>query len=654
MGNQLIDLDTIWDDPEEAPAFEEFMKKCEEEKKEEPEDSYDPFDEYMTPEQQQEMKRYFQSSKPFEETDIVKSEEQHITKTYNVPILNSDELVKARNTLVHFLSAVHPWLFREKFNLYAVEIRPVSRDKDGGLFHRPLHLWHIDKQSIEYLDKFLNVINGKPYCLYWGIRPCNVKKINSKSGCMDANSVTVSQNIVLDFDHCLSVDFTTYMDRLQQIGIVPTVSIFSGHGYQVTIHLNDTLESEEPIRDVLKLFYIKGFPVDLVVFDKPRVMRTPGMWNCKNWKEGKIVRTELISITKTKYYISDIIQRLSALPDVQTLPEQQKDKQLYINIVQTIQKPTEPIHPVQRPVQIVQAPIDVVRLAQRYDFVNVSLFPQPVQRMLSNTRDGFKNKVLMFLIPYFKNSLGYSKDVIIQIMEEWAKTAEGESLNMSKEVSRIYKYNYNKKTGVYTSELAAEFGYLDFMKKENVIRIPQTFLHDYNKITDGAVRIYLAMLLDMHLTSNVEYTYKDVAEVANVTVLTVKRSIQSLVDVGFVDKIKRNRKKSEVYILRVNLYKLNTATDQGFVLLDTSLLNQMLFDSRRPLTATEMKVYVLLSVLNGIGATIYPTRQYIADKICKTPSAVTKITNSLSKKRYISKNTLWHGKIPKCIYRLNF
>ena len=43
----------------------------------------------------------------------------------------------------------------------------------------------------------------------------------------------------------------------------------------------------------------------------------------------------------------------------------------------------------------------------------------------------------------------------------------------------------------------------------------------------------------------------------------------------------------------------------------------------------------------------------IAEKVNKDPTTITRITNSLSKKGYITKITEQRGRIKKCIYRLN-
>lgn len=574
-----------------------------------------------------------------------------------VPAMDSDIQI---DTIIKFLKVVHPWLNSDAYTEKAVELRAIARKE--GLYARPLNLYRLDAKGINYLRKWLKELNGQPFCLYWSIRTLDPK---IKKGTITKENALFTQNLVLDLDHCSSKQYNTYLNTLENVGLIPSVVVFTGHGYQLTFHLSTSIDKEDLISKILDMLYIKGINhIDLSTWDRPRVMRLPATRNNKNWTTGESIETELISTTECTYTLKNIVEAISKIPNVNTVedlrafkskkPNKQIEGQHTLEDIESVEYSYESVDEHKEPISIEVKLVDIAAgLEDRYSFINTNMLIEPVKRMLSNTPDGFKNKVMMFLIPYFKNSMGYSKSTILEIMEEWVKTAENsKELNVVKEVNRLYSYEFNGKYGTY-ADLARKFGYIETFYRDNTVKIPQTFINSFTKLTDGAVRIYLAMLTQNKLFGTKEFTKVDIQDCANISERTLERDIKCLVKEGFVDKVKTNRRLGEKYLYYINVFAFTTEQDKGFILIDTALVRTMINDRKIALTPGEMKVYTYLVVLNGLGKIIYPSRTNIADKVDKTVTAITKITNSLEEKGYIAKRIEKHGNISKNIYRLN-
>ena len=75
--------------------------------------------------------------------------------------------------------------------------------------------------------------------------------------------------------------------------------------------------------------------------------------------------------------------------------------------------------------------------------------------MLTDTDDGYTDAVIMFIIPYFKNTLKLSFEQTKSIMDKWAELS---GYTEQDKYERIYYTEYKKGFGVYTTELQERYG----------------------------------------------------------------------------------------------------------------------------------------------------------------------------------------------------
>ena len=279
--------------------------------------------------------------------------------------------------------------------------------------------------------------------------------------------------------------------------------------------------------------------------------------------------------------------------------------------------------------------------------------PDPVKKMLTETPQGLRNQTIMFLVPFFRNTLGLNIQTIKQIMVVWGEhcTPKMTQEAVETDVDRIYKKGFKGGFGKYTVELRKAYGYLEFNKytRNNKIIIPNAIFNDFDVISDGAIRIYLSMKLAKSLDDLKELTKEDIQKYADISERTVERNMKDLVSMGYVCKRKENRRLGEKYIYYINPY---FSTIEGYTMIENSLVKLML----QELTDGESKLYIYLCKMIGSSKNeCWSSQKYIAKNIGKTQQGISLITDKLSEKRYIKKTTLiTDDNIKVCTYNLNY
>ncbi|HBE8718199.1 TPA: helix-turn-helix domain-containing protein [Clostridioides difficile] len=185
--------------------------------------------------------------------------------------------------------------------------------------------------------------------------------------------------------------------------------------------------------------------------------------------------------------------------------------------------------------------------------------------------------------------------------------------------------------------------------KSKKVIIPNSFINKFDVISDGAVRIYLALKLAEQIDGIKEFTKQDIQIYANVTERTIERNIKDLVAMGYICKRKSNRRIKEKYIFYINPYFSSIA---GFTMLENFVVALSLTN----LTDGEIKLYTYLCFMVGSNnKDCWASQKYLAKKIGKKDhSAVSKMTDNLVAKKYITKKTIEKDNITHCIYNLNY
>lgn len=596
-----------------------------------------------------------------------------------VPTLTANELEQQLSEHIKFLELVHPFLKEEGYHKECVELRPIRRS--GNKYIRSFNLWRSDKQGIERLKKYLTQINSEPVCLYYSVFNLDYKKITKKpdgkqyqKGCLNEGNAMYTTTLVMDFDKIEFKDYIKYKNRLEDIGI-KTITVFTGHGFQDLILLSQKVYDKKSLRNFTELLLRKGFDVDPAIVDCARVMRMPYSFNCKELdnknsyhskNNPKVIKTALVDITEKRYAIKDVFSRIGNLPDnalVSKLKVVNFDKLMgrkkagkktaEVKNEQTDEKKLSHANKEDNEEKGNEGKIKIKDIKQDYKNLDFQTLPIPIQKMLTQTKKDFRNKVLLFLVPFFRNTIGLDLKRIKNIMVDWGKNcipALSEEFVIS-EVERIYKYNFRGKYGKYDESLAREFGYIEFDKyrKNNKVIIPNDFFEAYSTISDTAVRIYLAMRTFEKIEGISEWTKEDIARVAQITGKTFYRNIEDLIKSGFIDKRRGKKREREGYKYFINKF-FNRS--KGYTSFPVSTLENMLSGDKR-LTNGEMKLYTYLCHMVGGGnSECFASQEYLANKINKKRNSVSEMTGKLHFKRYIRKETEEDGPVLRCTYTL--
>ncbi|MCC0678551.1 MULTISPECIES: helix-turn-helix domain-containing protein [unclassified Clostridioides] len=577
-------------------------------------------------------------------------------KFTTVPSFTDAQIKKQLEKQLRFLRIIYPWLTEDNYQDGAVELRPIKRDKDAK-YIKSYNTWRLEEKDISSLKDFLNLLNGQGYCLYYSVFAFNYNNTNGKQkGKINNSNSLYTSVLVADFDNITDVEFKEEKKKLIDIGI-ETVDIFTGHGFQSIIPLKEKVWDKDILNKFTKLMLSKGFKVDTAIVDSARVMRMPYSFNCKSldvkskhFGEGILPTTD-ISWTDKRYNLVYVFKALNTLPSV--IEQAEKFTAEEINSLKT-----EPITVEEKKVEINKIKeiknIKIENLTTLYgEYLNISKLPEPVQKMLQGAQSGLRNKVMLFIIPFFRNSLGLNIQTIKSILNIWGSLCTP-NLNknfLEHEIDRIYKYGFKSKYGKYTEELRKAYGYLEFNKftRQNKILIPNSLFEDFDVIRDGAAKIYLALKLAEQVNGIKEFTKQDIQIYANVTERTIERNIKDLVALGYICKRKSNRRIKEKYIFYINPYFSSIA---GFTMLENSVVALSLTN----LTDGEIKLYTYLCFMVGSNnKDCWASQKYLAKKIGKKDhSAVSKMTDSLVRKKYITKKTIEKDNITHCIYNLNY
>lgn len=587
-----------------------------------------------------------------------------------MPKFNDKQLDKQTYKQIEFLKVMYPFLEDDNnWNEGAIELRPIKRDEYLKKYIRSFNTWHLQQNDVDALRKFLGLINGQGYCLYFsGFAFDRSKEVLRKDGKPYEKGKVNNENslfttiLPMDFDNLSEDEFLEQKQRLINLGI-ETHDNFTGHGFQSFILLSHRVLDKDIYKKFTTLLISKGFKVDESLSDSARQLRMPFSFNCKAMDKKseyydplypEIIPTTVINWTDKRYHVVDVFEKLNSLPDViaPLAPLKEIDTKAFTTAPLT--KTEEKVEKEKKEREIKEVKeIKIQSLKSVYSSLNIDRLPEPIQKMLGGSQHGLRNKVMLFLIPFLRNSLGLNLQTIKQIMVVWGErcTPKLDADHIIKETERIYGYGLKGKHGKYTEELRKAYGYLEFeqYKRDNKILIPNAIFDDFDVISDGAVRIYLSLKLAEKIDGIQEFTKKDIQQYADVVVRTVERNIKDLVSMGYICKRRsKNRRMGEEHVYYINPYF--SATD-GFTMLETSLVRLML----KMLTDGEMKLYSYLCRMIGNGGSeCWASQKYIAKRVAKTQQGVSLVTTKLMEKGFIKKTTEEKNGVLHSTYNLNY
>ncbi len=564
------------------------------------------------------------------------------------------ELEAQLTTIVDFLKQVHPELVNNAYQKSCIELRPINRSGEFNIsLNRSLNLWRLDDKSIDRLRDYLHKHNGQPYCMYYSVFAFDYSKdsyTKSKTkavkGKITAESAMFTNEIVLDFDGVAYVEFEGITRRLKTIGI-DGIWVFTGHGYQFHILLDRPLYDDgNKIYQLVYLMRAKGFMCDSACVDTARLMRLPFTYNCKCFSheeyDGEFNNPPLCKIVKEsdkRLAYDAVVEKLLTLPTVSEF-----DEERYVASLQNSAN-GQP--------EAETAPEDSVALCltEFPDFLDFDSLPEPIVKMLKQTPVGYRNSALGLLIKYFKQYLMFGKEQILSILNIWAEQSCDPAYNrvdFERDFERLYACGGLS----YSSELAKQFGYIDFenqiqLHRDNKVFIPNTVFQNLAVISGNALRAYLAVKILEHGNADDDENYTPitidaVADVTGMSLPTLKRVLPATKGLGllFVKQgVKKNGEQNTYHSNKFN------DTDAGFKALSVNDLEVYLSTSKRlKLTDSELKLYLFM-----LYKFYTKERSLSLDKIGNyiglTKSVVSRLVATLRKKKYLKVEKVYKDNI---------
>lgn len=568
------------------------------------------------------------------------------------------ELEAIAQKRIEFLRKIYPFLKSNNYSDGCIELRPIYRSTSEKKYVKSYNAWHMNKEDVKNLLKFQKEINGETFCLYYSVYAFDYHKkiINKEKSTPDKivyrhsweinkENALFTTILTADFDN-ISIEEYEYKYKKMFLNVgIDTIDIFSGHGVQVIILLDKKYYDKELLKKFVQTLFSKGFDIDTSTNDCARIMRMILGFNCKEFGDSKILDPKAIVTfpfhdTNKRYSAVKVFQALNTLPDIIPPSTEIKDMNKVINelkaapakaFVNKIEKAEKQKINENKVINQVEFK-DFEKIQKEYP-LNFNALESPIKKMLCGTPDGLRNAAIMFLVPFLKNALKVSLEQATEIFKTWDTHCVPPNGNIITEetVRRLWHKKYDKKFGSYPCELKKYYGEMNFdsYKLDNFILIPNKIFNNLKEISDTALNIYLNMLLDNKINDKKEWTIDEITKCSEISKRTFFNNIKDLIKSGFVDKSKEN-------IYKINAYKFCVG-DGGYLKIEILSIKTILKELNNP----EIKLYLFLRyiILSNKSSECFASQEWIGERIGKTRIAITNLTTSLTKKKYIRKTT---------------
>ena len=160
--------------------------------------------------------------------------------------------------------------------------------------------------------------------------------------------------------------------------------------------------------------------------------------------------------------------------------------------------------------------------------------PVAIKNMLMSTREGYRNKALLFLVPYLRNGLNLDITTIKKILSIWAANCKPQLdvQFVKNEIDRLLTYDFNKKAGKYDESMKKEFGALNLKNKKDVYKknegkviIPNKIFDLYSSLSDCSIKIYFLMKVQENLKNKSSWTTDELLQFTKISTSTFYRNI---------------------------------------------------------------------------------------------------------------------------------
>lgn len=606
--------------------------------------------------------------------------DQNTTNGVIIPTRSEEQIKEHAKKILNFIAFVHPHIKTNVKGKSAVEIRAIGRPAGALKYISSVNVWDTSQKAIEHIVKLLEKVDGQAYCLYYSTYSFDnfkpVKKIKGKEELQPSRMVMLdnaksTQILLMDLDKITEEEYQETIQQLRNINIY-TTDIATGNGYQCIIKLNQPCTDLKLYKKFTDTMLRKGFKVDSAIVDAARVARLPNTYNTKaadpkfrDTVGTDVPFTKTLKIAKQEYPIEYVFAQLETLEDKVVLPQPKPVKaaveptQVSIADITTLakEKPKKPLkETVVKPKKTKEkdAEIEVKELQHIYPMLNWNKLMDTAKLMLSGAPSGYRNKVVMFLLPYLKNELKLSKKDMVATLTIWGNLCTPTYENAQEDVDRYLENYATKMTSKYGryADLEDVYGPLkkDIYRLENGVNIPNMVLKKLGDIKDGSFRTYLMMKREQHLTGKTSFTLADIQEFSEIERRTFFNHMKELTNHSLVRKVKSAKKNGEEYYYEFNMHFERASRKHGY----TSFEAASIWAYDKMLTDGELKLYIYLVYRIRSAENEFKIDQTTLGKsLKKTQHGISMMTDELNKKKFIRKNT-WYDtyKVPHTDYVL--
>lgn len=532
---------------------------------------------------------------------------------------------------------------------HCVEIRPLMRKANLKGRHdvaiKNFHLWRADSETKERFAEWINSdIRNQGCCLYISVycfdSAIRVLKENGseyRAYTINKHNQLYTRVMVVDLDHVTESENNRFDSVMEQLSI-PYQSIqTSENGFQKRFYLQDQVEDSFALSIFAKLLINKGFKVDPKVINRGQVVRLLGSVNNKVFslkhKRDKQFAVKLIKDTDKKIAFKELLNKINSLPNC-AFPKYNNLNLMNVKDAVAVKKDNF------KPIAYYNEDVFIEHYKNIIPEHYLNDIQKPIRFMLTDTNDGYTDAVVMFIIPYFKNTLKLSFEQTKAIMDKWA---ELNGYDEQDKYERIYYTEYKKGFGVYTTELQERYGSISFNKNyDTIIKIndntanlkPAIFDEKiYPELDKTALKVFIGFLFEHKASGKITWSIKEVMDFNNISKPTTIKALKHLVEKDFVSCLEKFKTKNEgnEYTLTKTYVALKTERRLEFTLTQLREMNQAL-------KGNEIKVFIYMRfiILKCTNGEYYGNQSDIAKAVGMTQQAVSIVLKSLNKKRFIN------------------
>jgi len=577
--------------------------------------------------------------------------------------LSMEEAKERALHIIKFLELVHPDNVGEGFKK-AIEIKFLLRgDGESYSFYKPTLLFGLNSdKALDTLTQAIYETSCFSHCCYYSLYTFdNQKEVRIPT--TDTNGRKTYEHkavkkivegnthetwvLPIDIDGITFEEYEEYRNYLLNLGI-ETIGESTGNGYQMLILLDKPFKMKKLYQDFTSKLHKLIPAIDTSVNVPTQVFRMPFTRNCKEYSsqfiyykphdpQAKEVR--IVDWTEKRYSKKDIFAILDAEIDKRFNKEAvvgSETTDLEVTEGKTENDTVEVLSSRKKALTADKMYQDL------YKHVTFEELPLNIQNILKGTTEGFRNKCVMYLTPFFNKVLGLTQEQALETLEVFNDlcTPPKPFAAVKSDYYRFSEDYARYKKGKYDAEMANEFGKeeLDTLIRADFDKIlfDNEVIKKFNKIHHSAIPLYLAMKL-MEVESDfgkMSFTKEEIATAARVSDKTVQRYITELTNHSIVVNVKGNPKQGIKKGYKINEYGQYI---NGFTKLSRALVKNML----RELQPSEVVIYTYMFFkIRAIDEAVsFTSQDVIALDVDLTQQAISKVTTALEEKKYIRKKT---------------